>query len=159
MYQYRETPDGKYILIHDDHTGRVAGEDLHVEETDYDTLRSLRLKDMDGNHGRGDLILPSLEEYISICRRYEKRSILELKNHFEEKYIREIVGIVREGGQLERTVFISFDLPNMICLRALLPDQPAQFLTYGVYEGLPETLMQSRSVKPERSHRYWKALA
>ena len=66
------TADGKYIIIHDDVTGRVAVDNYPVEQTDFDTLRSLKLTDINGEKSRGDLIMPTLEEYISICKKYEK---------------------------------------------------------------------------------------
>ena len=55
------TADGKYIVIHDDTTDRVAGISCTVEETDFDTLRALRMTDLEGNP-RGDLMFPSLQE-------------------------------------------------------------------------------------------------
>lgn len=122
------TVDGHFIIIHDDNTKRVAQDELAVESTTYETLRSIRLCDQQNGKGRRDLILPSLAEYISICKKYEKASVLELKNHFQRQDIDEIIAIIREGGWLEHTIFISFDLPNMICLRERLPEQPAQFL-------------------------------
>ena len=136
--------DGQYIIIHDDHTGRVAGDDYLVEETPFDPLRSLRLIDTDGRKGRGDLILPSLQEYASICKKYEKISVLELKNHFEDEDIRRIIDVVRGEGQLENTIFISFDLPNLISLRRMLPDQPAQYLVKDMSDDLPQTLLKYR---------------
>ena len=65
------TADGKFIIIHDDDTGRVAVESMVVEQTDYETLRNLQLKQKDGML-RTDLRLPSLEEYLSICKHYDK---------------------------------------------------------------------------------------
>lgn len=121
------TADGKFIVIHDDTTDRVAGISCTVEETDFDTLRALRVTDLDGNP-RGDLMFPSLSEYICICKKYDKEAVLELKNHFEPKDIEEIISIIREIGWLERTIFISFDLPNMLCIREKLPQQRAQYL-------------------------------
>ncbi len=122
------TRDGQYIIIHDDTTGRVAVENLPVEETDFETLRSLRLKDRDGQPGRRDLILPSLREYIQICKKYEKFSVLELKNLMEPRHVDGILDAVRAEGWLERTIFISFSLDNLICLRSRLPRQKAQLL-------------------------------
>ena len=67
------TADGQFIIIHDDNTKRVAGDEMIVEQTSFRTLRSLRLLDTDGQQGRGDLILPSLREYISICKNMTRR--------------------------------------------------------------------------------------
>ena len=81
------TADGQYIIIHDDSTKRVGLDDLTVENSTYETLRSLRLCDKDGKRGRKDLVLPSLAEYIQICKKYEKTSVLELKNPMEPEHI------------------------------------------------------------------------
>jgi len=137
------TADGKYIIIHDDDTKRVAGTELSVEETDFDTLRALRMKDLSGFE-RADLIFPSLEEYIMVCRYYGKVSVLELKNHFEPQHIQEIIDIVRSCGWLDETIFISFDLENMIALRAMLPGQKAQYLTCEFTDDLPGILKEHK---------------
>ena len=126
------TSDGKYIIIHDDTTGRVAaGNDHPVEETDYETLRGIMLADRGGLTGRTDLRLPSLDEYLLVCERYGKTSVLELKNHMLPEHVAGIVSAARASGHLEKTVFISFDLDNMIELRRLLPEHRLQFLTGG----------------------------
>ena len=125
------TADGQYIIIHDDSTRRVGLDDLTVENSTYETLRSLRLCDKDGKRGRKDLVLPSLSEYIQICKKYEKISVLELKNHMQPKDIDGIIAVIQAEGWLEHTIFISFDLPNMICVREKLPDQKAQYLIEG----------------------------
>ena len=138
------TADGRFIIIHDDNTKRVSGDEVSVEETCFDTLRSIRLIDTDGTKGRGDLILPSLGEYIRICKKYEKTAVLELKNHFAPEDIQKIIAIIREEDYLDQVVFISFDLPNMICIRELLPDQRAQFLVSAAEDWLVETLKKYR---------------
>lgn len=124
-----ETADGRFIVIHDDTTGRVAGVDLPVEASSFEELRKVRLLDTDGQSGRCDLCLPSLSEYLGICRRYEKKAVLELKNHFRPEAIRRAAEEIGASGWLEQVIFISFDLENLVYLRGLLPKQPLQFLT------------------------------
>ena len=126
------TADGRYIVFHDDNLTRLLGDGRVVEEMCFDELRALRLTDLDGN-ARGDLLLPTLEEYVHICKKYDKDCVLEIKNHFEPEDIDNVIAIIREIGWLERTIFISFDLPNMICIRERLPQQRAQYLvsTFG----------------------------
>ena len=126
------TADGQYIVFHDDNLVRLLGDERVVEEMRFDELRALRLTDLDGN-ARGDLLLPTLEEYVHICKKYDKDCVLEIKNHFEPEDIDNVIAIIRGIGWLERTIFISFDLPNMICIRERLPQQRAQYLvsTFG----------------------------
>ena len=126
------TADGRYIVFHDDNLTRLLGDGRVVEEMCFDELRALRLTDLDGN-ARGDLLLPTLEEYVHICKKYDKDCVLEIKNHFEPEDIDNVIAIIRGIGWLERTIFISFDLPNMLCIREKLPQQRAQYLvsTFG----------------------------
>ena len=139
-----KTLDGKYVCIHDDTTARVAIDDMVVEKTTYDTLRSLMLCDTDGKKGRTDLRIPSLAEYISVCKRYNKYAVLELKNAFEEEDIYEICSIIEEMEYLDHVVFISFCLDNLIFLRKKYPTQPAQFLVSTFEDGLIDTLLEHK---------------
>ncbi len=133
----RLTSDGKFVMLHDSHTGRVAFENLAVSETPFDVLRSLVLKDKNGCAERNDLRIPSLAEYISVCRAYGKKSVLEIKGRFPDEKLEELKNLLADMGQLDDTVFIAFDMGNLIYLRQLLPDHPMQFLT----EGVPKTLI------------------
>lgn len=121
------TADGQFVVFHDDSTQRLTETNWIVEEKTLSELRSLRMKDMDGNI-RGDLVMPTLQEYIRICKKYEKAAVLEIKNLFRPEDIRSVVAIIREDEWLEQTIFISFALDNLICLRQLLPKQPLQYL-------------------------------
>lgn len=134
------TLDGKFICFHDDTTGRVAIDNMVVEETTFDTLRNLILADKDGKKGRNDLRMPTLQEYIQICKKYKKVAVLELKNTFVREDIVKIIDIIRSEDYLDKVTFISFSLDNMIALRELLPEQPLQYLTKEYSEELVETL-------------------
>ena len=66
---------------------------------------------------------------MRICRRYGKIGVLELKMDYTTEQLAEIIAIIREEDYLDGITFISFYQSNMVRLRALLPDQPAQWLT------------------------------
>lgn len=123
------TADGKYVVIHDGNTGRVAPLDIEIEKSTYDTIRGVMLNDIDGKCGRTDLRIPSLDEYIRCCKRYEKHCVLELKGAHMDEDITNIINIINEAEYLDKVIFISFSLDNLIRLRKQLPDHPAQWLT------------------------------
>lgn len=125
-----KTADGKFIIIHDDKTGRVAGgDDMVVEATSFETLRRLTLVNkLSGKKDRADLVCPSLDEYIFICKKYEKYAVLELKNAFEKADIGEIVEIIRRADYLDHVIFISFCYDNLVFLREFYPAAAAQYL-------------------------------
>ncbi len=110
----------------------------------FDTLRSLILTGKDGSKQRVDLHIPTLEEYLDICRRYEKTSVLELKDTLTAADIEKIIGIARNFGWLEHVIFISFSLEAMQTVRRLLPDQPCQYLVEQYTDDLPELLQREK---------------
>ena len=138
------TRDGKFVVFHDDSTGRLAEQDLVIEETDFDVLRALPLRDTDGSMGRTDLRIPTLAEYIAVCRRYDKTAVLELKNRIPDEDIARIVDVIRNMGWLERVIFISFQLENLVTLRRILPEQKLQYLVEQADDGLYETLLREK---------------
>ena len=135
-----KTVDGNFIIIHDDTTARVAIDDMVVEKSTFQTLRSLQLTDRDGTRSRSDLRLPTLDEYININKKYEKYAVLELKNAFEEEEVLEICARIEELGYMDHTVFISFAYDNLVYLRRKYPNAIAQFLTSKYESSLIERL-------------------
>ncbi len=123
-----KTADGRFVVFHDDDTARVGLDRLAVEESTFQTLRALQLTDLDGARGRADLVIPTLEEYVGICKRYEKVSVCELKNEFAPEDVYRIVETYRGMGYLDHVVFISFCAANLTALRRRYPHVPAQFL-------------------------------
>ena len=122
------TKDERFIIFHDNDLKRLLSSDIVVEETDFDTLRGFRMKDTDGATERNDLFMPSLEEYISICGKYKKTAVLELKSRMEERHIVRIADIIIGMGWFANTIFISFSGENLIDLRRNFPAAEAQYL-------------------------------
>lgn len=135
-----KTVDGKFVIIHDDTTGRVAIDDLEVEKSTFETLRKLSLCDIDDKRGRADLHIPTLTEYINTCKRYDKTAVLELKNAFTSAEIAAICDEIKGCDHLENVIFISFVFDNLVRLRELHPGSEAQFLVDSYSDDLPRLL-------------------
>lgn len=123
------TRDGKYVVIHDETTSRVAKTNVIIEKTDYSEIKNIELYDICGKKTRTDLRIPLLSEYIRICKRYEKTAVLELKTPFTKEQVKQIVDIIKSEKYLDGVIFISFHRQDLIYLREICPDSPAQFLT------------------------------
>lgn len=123
-----KTSDGKYVMMHDANTLRMSGDDIEIGKATYETLRNLRLKQKDGVRGRTDLRIPSLEEYLGICKYYGKKAILELKDNFTAEDVDEICRMVEALEYMDETIFISFKLNNLILVKERNPQQAAQYL-------------------------------
>ena len=125
----RMTKDGKFIICHDGDLMRVSGLNISIEQSTFAELRKVRLKDTDDVTVREDLCLPSLQEYVALCRKYNKQSILELKGEIPENKIVEMVELIQSMGWFERTTFISFCGENLVVLRNNFPNADIQFLS------------------------------
>ena len=123
-----KTSDGSFVIIHDSMTGRVSPTDINVEECTAEELAAVRLYGYDGKTPRADLSLPSLADYIAVCRRYDKTAVLELKSDFTVDELRHMCEEIEAQDYLSRVVFISFIFDNLLRLREIRPDQPAQYL-------------------------------
>lgn len=128
------TADGRFIIFHDDDLQRLLGRADIIENSRFDDLRSLRLLDTDRTTDRIDLVMPTLEEYIHICKKYDKQAILELKNLMAKAQVLEIAARIQAMGWLDRTTFISFSGNNLVFLREKHPQAEAQFLCCDVGE-------------------------
>ncbi|MBP5236977.1 MAG: hypothetical protein J6128_05595 [Clostridia bacterium] len=123
----RRTFDGHMVLLHDGSTKRVSPELVKTSENTLDEIRSVSLFDADGKPAP-HLRVPVPEEYLSICERYGKKCVLELKSHFTPEELDYIVGLTKEYTSFENMIFISFNYDTLELLREAQPDAEIQFL-------------------------------
>ena len=138
------TKDGFYALSHDDELKRVSGEEICMESSSLEELKNVILFDKDGTKDRHDLRVPTLQNYLSICKKYEKHAVLELKSEFTDGEISEITDIIKKHGYLENLTFISFNYDNLLKVRKILPQQSAQFLFWKVEPQITEMLVRDK---------------
>jgi glycerophosphoryl diester phosphodiesterase len=89
--------------------------------------------------------MPSLEEYIRVCKKYGKVAVLELKNKMKDTDVYKIYDIIEELSYNENTVYISFAIDNLHAIRQKNPNQKVQYLIGGtVPENLTDILKEYR---------------
>ena len=115
------TAGGRFAVCHDNDLKRVAGEETEVETSTLEELQNIVLFDVDGTKNRADLRVGTLENYISICKKYGKHCVLELKSDFTESEIEAIVNIAESFEYLDSITFISFVFSNLTKIRRIRP--------------------------------------
>ncbi len=141
------TSDGRFVVLHDSKTTRVSETEVDVDKQTFDEikdviLRNPRIIEAEQNVTRRDLVIPTLEEYLSICKKYEKVAVIELKGLMYD-HLEQLIETVKTYGDLEKTVFISFDWGNVVGIRRLLPEQKVQFLCNKWEDDLIEKLVKN----------------
>ena len=150
----RVAKDGIAVL-HNDSTADISPIDISISQSTMAEIQSIMLYDSPMFYGmekwglsrelkevRADLRIPSLEEYIRICKRYGKICVLELKHPMEPEALRYVVDAYRKLDYLNGVVFISFHRENLLGIRKQLPDSTVQLLTNGEQEFTDEFLDQ-----------------
>ncbi len=138
------TTDGRFVINHDENLERVSGVDFNVEKNPLSESQKIVLKDIDGTKDRLDLIPTYLENYLAICKKYEKHCVLELKSDFTDEEIKKIIDTVNAYGVMKDLTFISFNYENLVKVKKFLPDQSAQFLFYHITDELIERLKRDK---------------
>jgi glycerophosphoryl diester phosphodiesterase len=148
----RVAKDG-LVVIHNDSTEGFAPETVIMSESTVEHIQKVALYKRHFFHSmedygitprinppRSDLRIPTLQEYISICKHYDKVCVTELKHAMTPETIADVVAAFREQDYLENMVFTSFFWENLVQIRKLLPDCPVQFLTDEKYDFTDEFL-------------------
>lgn len=123
-----KTKDGKYVVIHDSDTTRVAGESLIVEESMFEDLRKLELLGVNDEDHHRFLQIPTLQEYIQTLKKYNKKAIIEFKNAFSEEDVFEVLDMIKAMDYLDHCIFISFGFDNLLYTKKYDEKLPCQYL-------------------------------
>lgn len=124
------TKDNEFIIMHDSNTKRMTGTSTVIESSKFKKLRKLQVKDIDSKTERIDLKIPTLDEYLTVCKRYCKTAVIEIKGDFSVKEMDRVMASV--GDYSDNAVIISFSYESLENLRVNHPTQNAQFLCQSI---------------------------
>ncbi len=139
-----KTADGHFVINHDDNFNRVAGRDIFIENSTLEQIQDIILFDKDKTKNRIDLHPSILENYISICKKYEKHCVLELKSNFTFDDVSKIIEIIKSFDYLENVTFISFNYDNLLKVRKILPNHPVQYLFFDFNDEIEANLIRDK---------------
>lgn len=149
----QRTKDGHFIVFHDGELNGMMGVDAKICDLTLEEIRKYQMKDYWEKRTRSDLIVPTLDEYIRICKHYEKVCFLEIKGKFSDQDITDLIALIKEEDYLDNIVFISGDWDNLMALRRQLPDHPAQYGCGKVEDEMIEKLVANKiDISPYFEH-------
>lgn len=120
------TKDGKLIVLHDDTlntTTDITSADENygkpVEKMDYEEVEKYNIETKSGTGSLKagtiykNLHIPTAEDYIKICKKYNKIAIIELKGFNDPKYYQQLTDLIFRENMQKKTVFISGKLGQL----------------------------------------------
>ena len=111
--------DSRIMVMHDSHTGRTAGEDLVISQTDSADLRRLDVGKWKGEQYSGEKI-PFLEEALEIIPQGDAKLLVEIKCGVEA--LTAIRDILDRSDKRSQIISISFNLDVVTESKRLMPD-------------------------------------
>lgn len=103
----RQTSDGKYVCIHNDTVDSTTSGTGTVSEMTFDEIRALYLLNPNGT--TSELKVPSVEEYLVICKKYNMIAAMELKTTQDTdiaNYMSGLLEIIEDYGMTYQCLFI-----------------------------------------------------
>ena len=116
--------DNQIMVIHDDNTKRITGEDYDVIHTNSDVLRKLDAGAYKGKKYKGEKI-PFLEELIKTIPK-GKKLVIELKSR--DNVLPKMEQILQNNKKLNQLIFISFDKETIIKVKKSYPENLCYWL-------------------------------
>lgn len=111
------TKDNKFVICHDDNISRVSNYDIKIKDVTLKTLRKYRLKEFNSDLDGSDLLVPTLDEYLDLHKKYNKHCIIEIKCEINTKQAKYLLSRIQDMH--ESIIFISFNLDNLVKIRKL----------------------------------------
>ena len=102
-----ETKDGKFVLLHDDTLERMTNGSGKPEHYSLDELKELVINGGNQVKKYPHLRLPTLEEYLAVCKKWGLVPVIEIKE-IEPKSVARLLEVVAKWGSLQYVVIISF---------------------------------------------------
>ena len=122
----RFTSDGVMVCNHDKTVKYADGDEKTVLTSSYQDLVSKPLKN---DKTEEEVFLCTYDEYLAICKQGGARAFVELKDEWDDAMIAKILKATQEADYLSGAVFIAFDLPSLLRIRAVDPKIELQYLS------------------------------
>jgi len=103
------TRDGKIVVSHDDTLLRLGLLNLYIPSFKYDELRKFALIDRKTGNLSENVTIPTLEEFLVICKTYKKAAFIELKSGMTTDNVDSAIAEIRRARMEEKTTVISFE--------------------------------------------------
>lgn len=119
----QETSDGYYVLMHDNTVNRTTTGTGSISSMTYEQTQELYLIG-----GDGTLKIPSLSDFLAICKKWNMVGVIEIKSILRGKTsMKEIIDIVHEYGLDDRVIYLFNSETDMDYYSALDNIAPMSF--------------------------------
>lgn len=126
-FDIHTTKDGEWVVIHDDTVDNMTDGEGEVDSFTLEEIRKLKIDNGNGIENYTDLKVPTLEETLEICNKYDMVPVIEIK-YCDEKYLPELKKMLDSENLSSKAVIISFNRDYLSEYREIDKDVKMFFL-------------------------------
>lgn len=123
----QETADGYFVLIHDKKLKRTTGMKGKIADYTLQEVREFAIVGGNNIEKYPDERVPLLEEYLDICKNYDKIPYIEMKS-LTDAGIARLLEALEDGGWKDSCVLTSFRFKYIECVRNLTDEFNLQYM-------------------------------
>lgn len=133
------TYDNHFVIFHDKKATRLGGHYIVLAKSDLAAIQKIKVP-----HKTKRLQIPTLSEYLTICKSGNKKAVMELKCELTDKQLQLFVNLIKSEFSVGESIFISFDAETLKRLRAHFPNVPCQYVCRDFNESVLELLVKNK---------------
>ena len=103
-----ETKDGKFVIIHDSTVDRTTDGTGAIAELTLEQIKALNVTFGNNIDKYTNLKVPTLEEYLEVCKRYKMKPLMEVKA-MDNNSIDNFLNILKAWGNESQVMVASFN--------------------------------------------------
>ncbi len=115
------TTDGEWVIMHDDDVRKMTDQKGKVTDFSYEELLNMKFDNGANYRDFDDLRVCTIKEYLDVCRKYNCRPQIEIKDGRIEK-LQSFYDLLKEEDVLDNVIIISFNFEALKYLRSLDAD-------------------------------------
>ncbi len=125
------TSDGVWVIMHDDTVDRMTNGKGKVSSYTYAKLRKLKINAGNNVDQYPGAKVPSLTEYLDVCKEYGMHAVIEIKESANAKRLSALAKQLSAREEKDMFVIITFSAPFAARMKKLMPEIPVYLLIGG----------------------------
>jgi len=122
------TKDGVLIVMHDDEIDRTTNGTGSIEDLTWDEIQQFAIDTGNGIEKYNEVHIPTLDEYLAVCERYNCIPYIELKK-LDTSYLPELFEELEAHHLRDKAVLISFSMEYLKTARGIDNSMQMMFLS------------------------------
>ena len=123
------TKDGHWVICHNSTIDKTCNAKGNISDYTLEELRNFKITYGHGIEKYENLHLPTLDEYLDLCAKYNKVPEIEIKRDgYYDTKLTDIIDKLKDRNLLDKAIIISFDLNKLVKLQEYSPETEYWYL-------------------------------